>query len=295
MLQRSGQREVSVDRGFDIDSRIPWESISEEETLKAWMNKEAATAEEISIKRQDEVKLLNVFKNNPSKETFMPLYRSYEPMIRRAASKNMYGSPLPESAHMALAAQSFMDSIRTWKPGMAPFHNHAFNTIFNKGKRLNLTYQNIGYIPESRGTKYQLFQNTVALLRENLGREPSAHEIADDLAWSVKDVETMQREVKKSYVLDETFSEGTSLFKSDATVQAARDIMYSLTPQHQLVLEHLMEFNGKKLQLKPSGGPDLAHLSQQTKLSVPKIRSALKTITRKIKSYRGGFGAVEEE
>ena len=287
------QSEASVDNtDEELEANIPWEEVPPEETFKAWMNKEAASAEELKVKRQDEVKLLDTFKKTPTQQTFMPLYKSYEPMIRRAASKNMFGSPLPESAHMALAAQSFMDSIRTWKPGMAPFHHYAFNTIFNKGKRLNLKYQNIGYIPESRATKYQVFQNAVTLLREQLGREPSAHEIADDLAWSVKDVETMQREVKKDLVLDEGFSEGTSLFKSDKTVQAARDIMYSLTPQHQLVLEHLMEFNGKKLKLKPSGGPDLDHLAQQTSLSVPKIRSALKTITRKIKTYRSGFGGI---
>lgn len=284
---------MANDHFFDED--ILWEEVSVEETTLAWMNKEAASSEEMNIKRQDEAKLLDVFRKNPSQDTFMPLYRSYEPMIRKAASKNMFGSPLPQSAHMALAAQSFADSIRTWKPGMAQFHHYAFNTIFNKGKRLNLKYQNIGYIPEERGTKYQVFQNAVSLLREQLGREPSAHELADDLAWPVSKVETMQKEVKKSYVLDEDFSESTSLFRSNKTVQAARDVMYSLTPQHQLVLEHLMEFNGKKLKLKPSGGPDLAHLSQQTKLSVPKIRSALKTITRKIKTYRGDTGAEEME
>lgn len=282
------------EQNSELFDEIPWEEIPKQETLVAWMNKEAASMEEIKVRRKDEAALLDVFKKNPGQETFMPLYRSYEPMIRSAAYRNMAGSPLPESAHMALAAQSFMDSIRTWKPGMAPFHHFAYNTIFNKGKRLNLKYQNIGYIPESRATKYQVFNNAVSLLKEQLGREPSSHEIADDLAWSVKDVETMRKEVKKDLVLDEGLSEGTSLFRSNATVQAARDIMYSLTPQHQVVLEHLMEFNGKQLKLKPSGGPDLAHLSKATNLPVPKIRSALKTITRKLKSYRGdlpGSGA----
>jgi hypothetical protein len=294
MLPRYSRSEVSVDNAFILDDIVD-EPLSEQLTKEVndWFTKEAA--DNVEIKRKQEAELLNVFKKNPSKETFMPLYQSYKPLIYKAARGNFFGSPLPQSAHMAQAAQSFMDSIRTWKPNLAPFHIHAYTTVFNKGKRLNLKYQNIGYIPEERATKYQLFNNTITLLKDQLGRDPSAHEIADEIKWSVKDVNTMQKEVRKDRLMDEGRAEGFAMAKSDATVQAARDIMYSLIPQHQVVLEHVMGFNDKPVALKSSGGVDMSALSKATNLSVPKIRSALKTITRKMKAYRGDVSVGNEE
>lgn len=248
--------------------------------------------------REAGLKLLDAFKKSPSPETFTPLYQNYKPLIFKASRPNTFGSPLPPSAHWALATQSFLDAVRTHKPDLAPFHIHAFTTILNKGKRLNLKYQNIGYIPEARATKYQLFNNTLTLLREQLGREPSTLEIADEIKWSPKMVETMRKEIRTDYLMDEGRSELHSLIKSDTARQALQDLQYGLIPAHQLVLEHAVGLNGKAALTKPSGGPDLQAISKATKLSVPKIRSALKTITRKYKQYEGqipsGTGEAEE-
>jgi DNA-directed RNA polymerase specialized sigma subunit len=239
--------------------------------------------------RETGLKLLAAFKKDPSKETFTPLYQNYKPLIYSASRSNTFGSPLPASAHWAQATQSFLDATRTFNPSIgAPFHIYAYSTIQNKGKRLNLKYQNIGYIPEARATKYQLFNNTINLLREQLGREPSTLEISDELKWSPKMVETMRKEIRTDYLMDEGKAEVHSLVKSDRAKQALQDLQYSLIPAHQLVLEHAVGLNGKAALLKPSGGPDLNAISKATKLSVPKIRSALKTITRKYKQYETG-------
>ena len=262
------------------------------EKLEALMEKVGAgvTADQ----RSQGITLLNAYKKDPSKETFTPLYQNYKGLIYDASKRNTYGSPLPASAHWAYATQSFLDAVRTHDPKQAPFHIHAYTTILNKGKRLNLKYQNIGYIPEARATKYQLFNNALTILRELHGREPSTLEIADELKWSPKMVETMRNEVRTSYVMDEGKSEIHSLVKSDKARQALQDIQYSLIPAHQLVLEHAVGLNGKSAMVKPSGGPDLLAISKATKLSVPKIRSALKTITRKFKQYDGKVLTPEE-
>jgi hypothetical protein len=268
----------------------------EEEMMK---KEGAATPEDFTKKREDETKLLSNFKKDPTKANFMPLYQSFKPWIYKAARPNMFGSPIPQSAHMAYAAQSFLDAIRTHDPKLAPFRIHAYSTVLNKGKRLNLKYQNIGYIPEARATKYQLFNNTIAMLKEMLGREPSTLEISDELKWSPKMVETMRKEIRKDLILDEAKSEAFTLARSDKAKQALQDLQYSLIPAHQVVLEHAVGLNGKPAMLKPNGGPDLGAISKATKLSVPQIRSALKTITRKYKQYQGysmspGFDEVGE-
>lgn len=267
--------------GGSVDKRL----IDLEEAM---MKKEGAeTLEDFSKKREEEIKLLSNFKKNPTKETFTPLYQSFKPWIYKAARPNMFGSPIPQSAHLAYAAQSFLDAIRTHDPKLAPFRIHAYSTVLNKGKRLNLKYQNIGYIPEARATKYQLFNNSIAMLKEMLGREPSTLEISDELKWSPKMVETMRKEIRKDLILDEAKSEAFSLARSDKAKQALQDLQYGLIPAHQVVLEHAVGLNGKQAMLKPNGGPDLGAISKATKLSVPQIRSALKTITRKYKQYQG--------
>lgn len=252
-----------------------------------WMIKEGVSPEELAKKRKEEESLLKAFKSNPSKDTFMPLYQSFKPWIYKAAYSNMRGSPIPQSAHVAYAAQSFLDAIRTHDPKLAPFRLYAYTTVLNKGKRLNLKYQNIGYIPEARATKYQMFNNAVNMLREQLGREPSSHELSDEIKWSVKDVETMRKEIRKDLVLDESKAEAFTLAKSDRAKQVFQDMMYSLIPAHQTVLEHAIGLNGKSALVKPSGGPDLGAISKVTSLPVPKIRSALKTISRKYKQMEG--------
>ena len=249
-------------------------------------------AEDLKEKRNRETDLLKAFKKDPSKETFMPLYTSFKPLLIRAASKNMRGSPLPQAAHMAFAAQNFLDATRTFDASKgASFRTHAFNTVLEKGKRLNLKYQNIGYIPESRATKYQAYQTGVHLLREELGREPSTVEIADEVGLPVSEIEKLRKEVKKDLVTREHIvSQGMQFAQSDKAMQVMRDILYSLEPKHQLVLEYTVGMNGRPSLVKKSGKADISAIAKATGLGINEVRSARKTIKRKVQEYRGFIG-----
>lgn len=253
--------------------------------------KEAAPADDLKLKRTKETELLQAFKRSPSKNTFMPLYQSFKPLILKAAQKNMFGSPIPQAAHTMYAAQSFLDATRTHDPSKGGFATHMFNTVFEKGKRLNLKYQNIGYIPESRATKYQSFQTAQYLLREQLGREPSTVELADEMAMPPTEVERLRKEIRQDLVLNENLPNvGPAFAQSDKAMQVARDIQYSLIPKHRVVLEHAVGLNGIQPLLKPTGGPDVQKISKAARITVPEVRSALKTISRKFKEYRGTIG-----
>lgn len=255
--------------------------------------KEAASADELKQKRAKEIDLLKTFKSNPGQQTFMPLYTSFKPLILKAASKNMFGSPIPQAAHVAYAAQSFLDAIRTHDPAKGSFTTHMYNTVFEKGKRLNLKYQNIGYIPESRATKYQAFQTANYLLKEQLGREPSTIELSDELAIPPADIERLRKEMRQDLILREDIPNiGPAFAQSDKTMQIARDLQYSLIPKHRVVLERAMGINGVKPLLKRTGGPDVQAISKAAKLTVPEVRSALKTISRKMREHRGEIGGA---
>lgn len=269
-----------------------------EEQIEELM-KEAAPASDLKKTREQEHQLLYAFKKSPSKETFMPLYTSFKPWIMKAAQRNMFGSPIPQAAHMAYAAQAFLDATRTYDPSKGTFHQHAFNTVSNKGKRLNLSYQNIGYIPESRATKYQAYQTAQYLLQEQLGREPSAIELADEMALPVTEVERLRKEVRQDLVMrDDHIMKGPAFAQSDKALQLARDIQYDLIPKHRVVLEHVTGINGITPLTRPSAaGPvaDIHAIARATKLSVPEVRSAMKTISRKLSENLGRVGKQGED
>lgn len=275
-----------------------WLSDAEVEKLEIEeMTKTAAvSAADLKKKRETEVGLISTFKKNPVKDTFVPLYNSFKPLIFKAAQKNMFGSPIPQAAHIAYAQQSFLDATRTWDPGKGAFNTHVFNTVFEKGKRLNLKYQNIGYIPEARATKYQAFNTTLHLLREELGREPSTLEIADEMHIPPSEVERLRKEVRQDLVMNENLPNlGGSFAQTDKALQIARDIQYSLIPKHQLVLEHALGLNGQTALIKKNGGADVQAIAKAAKIPVSDVRSAFKTITRKFKEHRGTIGAKTAE
>jgi len=238
--------------------------------------------------REHEHRMFQAFRKSPSKETFHPLYESFKPIIFTAAKSNMYKSPIPRAAHTALAAQSFLDALRTFDPTKgALLRTHVFNSVRDKGKRLNYKYQNIGYIPEERATKYGLFRSSIEMLRGIHGREPSTLEVADELRWSPSMVKTMRKEVRGSLLLGEDVTERSPFHQSDRARQMLQDIQYGLIPQHQTVLEHAAGLNGRLALTKPGGGPDIGAISKSSELSHSQVRSALKTITRKVRQYRG--------
>lgn len=271
-----------------MDDKIFTDEEVEQEFALVKLGATEVDSKQLKAKEAD---LLKAFKSKPGKDTFMPLYQSYKPYIMKAASRNMFGSPIPQAAHVAFAAQSFLDAVRTHNPAKGGFSTHMFNTVFQKGKRLNLHYQNIGYIPESRATKYQAFQTANYLLKEQLAREPSAIELADEMGVAVKEVERMRKEMRSDLILNEALpSIGPQFAQSDKAMQVARDVQYSLIPKHRTVLEHAVGLNGINPLLKKSGGPDVQAISKAAKITVPEVRSALKTISRKFKEYRGTIG-----
>jgi DNA-directed RNA polymerase specialized sigma subunit len=265
-----------------------------EEEVEGFEKLAGVSAEELKNKRSKEVELLSAFKKSPSQSTFMPLYQSFKPLILKAAQRNMYGSPIPQAAHTMYAAQSFLDAVRTHDPAKGGFTTHMFNTVFQKGKRLNLHYQNIGYIPESRATKYQAFQTANYLLKEQLGREPSTLEIADEMAIAPKEIERMRKEIRQDLIMNEALpTVGPQFAQSDKAMNALRDIQYSLIPKHRIVLERTVGLNGVEPLSTKSGKPDINAIAKAANLSVAEVRSARKTISRKLEDYLGHIGKDE--
>jgi hypothetical protein len=253
-----------------------------------------APAPNVKSRLEEEHALVHAFLKDPGQHTFMPLFKTFKPWIMKAAQKNMFGSPLPMAAHQALAAQSFLDATKNWDPSKGSFKTYAFSTVFEKGKRLNLKYQNIGYIPESRATKYQAYQTAMHLLTEQFGREPSTAELADELMIPQREVERLRKEVRKDLVLNEAIPNvGPAWAQSDKAKQLAMDIHATLIPKHQVVLEHSLGLYGRTPLVKPGGTADVQAIAKAAKISLNDVRSAQKTISREFRKHRGVIGKTD--
>jgi DNA-directed RNA polymerase specialized sigma subunit len=199
--------------------------------------------------------MFNKWKQTGDVKHFQELYGSMKNMIHTAASRAAYGSNLPESAHKAYAAQAFLDALKTYNPSSgAALQTHVFGSVQNKVKRLNYMYSNLGHIPEPRMQAVGLYQTEQASMKAELGREPSAAELADRLNWNLSEVTKMQTELRKDLAMGEG-TEEQSFFESSKDEEILDYIYYDIGPQEKAVYDYIFGKHGKprKVKVKPNG------------------------------------------
>ena len=232
-----------------------------------------------AAEKQHEVETFAKWQKTNDPAQFRALYSSMKPLIYDAAKKASYGSNLPESAHRAWAAQSFYDALRTFKPGGgASLQTHVYGAVHQKAKRLNYMYQNLAYIPEPRSMQIGVYQNESSNLRESLGRDPTASEIAARLSWSIKDVERIQKEIHKDLAMEEG-TEEMGVFEGPETEEVLEQLYDDLTLEEQQVYDHVFGKHGKPKATKANNKIDYDRIARSTGYSASKAR----TIVNKIK------------
>lgn len=236
----------------------------------------------VSTRKTDELALFHDWKQTQSPKAFQKLYTSMKPLIYDAAKKASYGSNVPESAHQIWAAQNFYDALRTYNPTMGTALNtHVYNAVHQKAKRLNYLYQNLGHIPEPRSMQIGLYQNIHENLRANLGREPSAAEIADNLHWGVKDVVNIQKELQKELAMD-LGTEEHGVFEASVDEEILDYIYYELGPEEQLVYSYVFGKQGKPRMVKANNKVDFEGISKKVGFSASKVRGLWTKIRLKV-------------
>lgn len=235
----------------------------------------------VENKKVNELDLLNKWRETQNPQHFQALYQSMKPLIYKAAEKASYGSNIPESAHKIWAAQNFLESLRTYKPGEAALATHVYNSVHQKAKRLNYMYQNLGHMPEPRAAKVGLFQNEQSNMRGELGREPSAAELADRLNWGLREVTRIQKEIHKDLAMADG-TEEQPVFESSADEEVLNDIYYSLTPEEQVVFDHVYGRHGKSSAVKANRKVDFDLIGKRSGMSSSKTRTVWVRVRNKL-------------
>lgn len=219
-------------------------------------------------------------------EKWRGLYQTFKPIIVTAMKKNSYKSNIPQGVHFAHAVQHFDEAIHSFDPsGGSKLSSWIYNTVQEKGKRLNAKYSNIAHIPENRYYKVQTFNNAVDELKTKLNREPSTYEISDHLAWSPKQVETIRKEIRADLrESDELVSQNPIM--SDSLRTAIEYVYHELSPQEQLVHEYMFGSHGKPALANQKGLIDYPMIAKKTGIPLQSVQYLKSQILSKVKKMR---------
>lgn len=233
--------------------------------------------------KNNELEIFNKFKKTGDKKHFQELYSSMKPLIYKAAERAAYGSNIPESAHRIYAAQAFLDSLKTFNPNSgASLQTHVYGSVQNKVKRLNYEYQDLGKKPENRAVMVGQFQNAFENLRSDLGREPSAAEIADHMSIPIKQVGHLQKELRK----DLGMGDGTDEIGYSGETheeEFVQFLYFELNPEEKVVYEYITGSYGKPKLSKGKNKIDYPGIAQRMGISESKVRVLHNGIRVKLK------------
>lgn len=279
------------------------DSLVDDTALSAWLDKAAdaggpaplpapPAAPNLGALRQQELDVWRRWKAQPNAQDFERLYNSHKPVIYRAAERYLNSTTLPKAAVRSDMVRQYITALSSYDPSKgAALPTHIHTAMQHTGRYL-AKYQNVGKIPEERASLIGLFQNRLGHLREQLGREPSNAELADDMKASMAEVAELSRAMKK--VTPKTIETLRGEVRRDLLAEAPGGeaqlgaspmldhlvfLHGSLSPEQQVVLEHTFAGFGKPVVDDP------VELSPVIGMSPQKIRALRKQIAGKVMRY----------
>jgi DNA-directed RNA polymerase specialized sigma subunit len=176
-------------------------------------------------------------------EHLEPLLAAFKPVITQAV--NTYRAPtVQKSAFEAAAIKHAIEAFKTYDPNRgAALATHVIGRM-KKLQRENNKVHNKAYIPEGKAQLIGPIQRATTALREDLEREPEAHEIARHLGVPVKRVQSVIGSMKKDIMASQFESDPTKIISGRD--QEVLDLLpYSLKSEEKEVFDYLFGRNGK--------------------------------------------------
>ena len=241
--------------------------------------KEAAR-HDLEPTKQYEFDLWKKWKENGEKpQDLKPLLQSFKPLIRSRANSWASRADLPPAAvHFEFNKQA-VNALKSYNPDKGTALGSWVTTNLRKAQRWVSQYQDPTRFQENRYYKTGAWDNAVATLDDQLGREPTTREIAEHLGWSEAEAGRMESEKRKT--LFSTGFEGydpTSIMPS-RDAEKLRLIRYELLDPDMLqVFDYTVGTNGKP-QLRPG------EIAKKLNMSPSKVTRIRKAIAKKLGEY----------
>ncbi|TAL43093.1 MAG: hypothetical protein EPN91_07125, partial [Salinibacterium sp.] len=240
----------------------------------------------------NELEMIRQFQQNPTMETFEPLYQAHQPLINAASQK--YSGGLPRAAVRGQALQRYTQALQGYDPNKgAQFKTHLFNEMRRLG-RYKATYSNVARIgSEDRGGLINYFNQIAPDLRDRFGREPTNEEISDEMSLMAQDVAalqkklskikdlpkmvgTLRKEMRRDLTLEEPSEFGETSLPGGSRYERIVTFLHGgASPEQQLIIEHTVPGFGKPII------EDDMQLARTLNMSPQKVRALKAQIRRK--------------
>jgi DNA-directed RNA polymerase specialized sigma subunit len=206
-----------------------------------------------------------------------PLLGNFRGLIRSQSRQWENNVELPPAAIRAEFTKQAVQAFRTYDPNKGASLGSWVGTNMKKAQRYVTTYQNTARIGEHRIYKIGQFQTTRSMLDDQLGREPTTEELADQLKWSPREVGRMNAEIRKANI-ESAFEGGPMNLLPSREAEVLRLVKYDLTPEEKLVYEYTVGDGGKP-QLKPG------QIATKLNMSPAKVTRVREAIFQKMKVH----------
>ena len=204
------------------------------------------------------------------------------PVYQKEANK-FKAAPIPNSAIESQAKILTLKAFETYDPLKSQLNTHVTNHLKHL-QRYVLEYQNIGKIPEHRGLAIGKYQTVFDNLKEDLGREPTDMELADNLGWSTMEIGRMQSELRKDLMMN-TLGDEEDLtdffdfsFNNDSGVdkEALQYVYFDADYQGKKILERFFGMHGHQQK-------NVSEIAQELGISEYYVRTKAKELAKEIK------------
>lgn len=220
--------------------------------------------------------LIKNWQDHKDEESLLRILNNYDRFLRFHANK-FKTSPIPYNLILLEAKRWLIKAVETYNPNKkAAFNTHLTNYL-RKLFRFVSVNQNIAKIPEQRILKINNYKSAATQLEDKLGREPSDAELADELSWSVKEVQRLRNELGRAEILNfgKDYSFSDLGIESDKISKALKIIYYDGSKEERFIMEHTTNLFGKKQY-------NILDLANKLKISESKVKSIMSNINKKV-------------
>ncbi len=199
--------------------------------------------------REGDFEAWKAWRASPTDQNMQAILRNLDPLIQSEVNRwsGALARPLLEIEAKRLA----VEAIQSFNPNAgAALGTHVTNRL-KKLSRISYTHQNIARIPEYQTLKFHTFNVARSALEDQLGREPTADELSDQLGWSQSYLDRFRRSMRKEFVES---GEPVPIFNQTSKNDGGLvDFVYSdLSPLHKKLFQHTTGFGGSKVLDNPA-------------------------------------------
>lgn len=229
----------------------------------------------MELTREDELDLWRKARTGNAQAT-RSLLQSVMPHVHKRVSRYR-DVPIPAPALYGEATKMALSSFQNWDPSRGARLGTHVVTSLQRMNRFVSQNKNVARIPEHRAVKIGGYLHVRDALAAELGRQPSPEEMADELAWPVKEVRHIAASMRSD--LSESGMPEAALAQQEGRQKETMNfVRYGLTPPERKVFDAYFQGSQKT-------PPSVTSLANKTNKSEDWVYRVRRRLIHDIKRY----------